>query len=132
MSRPKIYEQHDKAFSNVSAYVLMHSGERLGTIAIKYPADGAGRLYMYLHIHSLRMVRGMASGYGYDKASAAFENAAKELQAVKLEQWQDNSKGDYDSFFAHVATIADVADNIGGRDWRDALRDAGYVTLQAV
>ena len=39
-----IYEQHDKAFSRVSAFVILDSkGERVATVAIKFPADGAGR-----------------------------------------------------------------------------------------
>lgn len=38
-----IYEQHNKAFSRVSAYVIMKGEERVATVAIKYPADGVRR-----------------------------------------------------------------------------------------
>lgn len=45
----KIYDQHRAAFSNVSAYVITLDGEKVATIAIKFPRDGAGRLYAYVH-----------------------------------------------------------------------------------
>lgn len=55
----KIYEQHDAAFSRVSAYVVARNGERVATIAFKFPADGAGRLWAYVHWLGLEMVRGI-------------------------------------------------------------------------
>ena len=74
-----IYDQHRAAFSNVSAYVVMHGGERVATVAIKYPRDGAGRLYAYVHWLGVPMVRGFAGGGGYDKRSAACASAARKL-----------------------------------------------------
>ena len=71
-----IYELHDKAFRHVSAYVILLNGERVATVAIKFPADGAGRLYAYVHWIGTPMVRGFAGGYGYDKRSAACADAA--------------------------------------------------------
>lgn len=73
----EVYEQHDKAFSRVSAYVLMKNDEQIGTIAVKYPQDGAGRLYVYFHIFGDTMVRDFAGGYGYDKTSHAIANAVR-------------------------------------------------------
>src|SRR5574343_355367 len=73
----KIYEQYEKAFSNVSAYVILKDSEYVATVAFKYPNDGAGRLWCYLHVLGLSMVRAYAGGYGYDKASAAFTSAAE-------------------------------------------------------
>lgn len=74
-----IYDLHDKAFARVSAYVILRSGEKVATVAIKHPADGAGRLYAYVHWLGVPMVRGFAGGYGYDKRSAACADAAKRL-----------------------------------------------------
>ena len=66
-----IYEQHAASFANVAAYVILCDGERVATIAFKFPRDGAGRLYAYVHWIGAEMVRGSANGYGYDKRSAA-------------------------------------------------------------
>src|SRR4051812_8286161 len=76
-----IYDQHKAAFANVSAFVVLKDGERVATVAIKFPRDGAGRLYAYVHWIGLEMVRGSATGYGYDKRSAAVSSAAGKLAA---------------------------------------------------
>lgn len=53
-----IYDLHSKAFARVSAYVVLDkSGERVATVAFKFPADGAGRLYAYVHWIGVPMVR---------------------------------------------------------------------------
>ena len=59
-----IYEQHKAAFSNVSAFVIVKGGERVATIAFKFPRDGAGRLFAYVHWLGEEMIRGYASGGG--------------------------------------------------------------------
>ncbi len=129
MGRLAIYEQHDKAFNKVSAFVIMKGPERVATIAFKFPADGAGRLWCYLHVLSLPMVRGYAGGYGYDKKSAAFSDAAGKAHTVKLESWQT---GKYETERAIAADMFHIAATMGGKDWNDALRVAGYTVLQAV
>ena len=45
---PNIYEQHEAAFGNVSAFVIAKDGKRVATIAFKFPRDGAGRLVAYV------------------------------------------------------------------------------------
>ena len=35
-----IYEKHQNAFANVSAHVIVKGGERVATIAFKFPKDG--------------------------------------------------------------------------------------------
>lgn len=77
-----IYEQHDAAFNLVSAYVLMRGKTKVATIALKYPKDGAGRLYCYFHVLGCEMVRGHSSGCGYDKASAAVVDAIGKIEEV--------------------------------------------------
>jgi hypothetical protein len=110
-----IYDQHDTAFASVSAFALVHAGAQVGTLAFKYPADGAGRLWCYLHLHGSEMVRGSATGYGYDKAGAAFESAVTALLKA----------GDCPEYLAGCA-------NIGGSDYSAALRAAGVDCWQAV
>ncbi len=129
-----IYDQHSSAFSNVSAFVILKNGERVATVAFKFPKDGAGRLYCYLHIIGLEMVRGMAGGYGYDKKSAAFDYATREVKPYNLDKSLTHQ--DYIDHKNHLNALRDrfqdVAKNMGGKDWQDALRDGGFTVLRAV
>lgn len=122
----KVYEQHDAAFRQVSAFVIMKGGERVATIAMKFPADGAGRLYAYVHWLGIEMVRGHAGGYGYDKRSAAVANAARKMTDPKMEDGRPlPMANNYRGFIA--ALLPD-----DGRYWDQRLRDAGFTVLQAV
>jgi hypothetical protein len=115
-----IYEQHDAAFAQVSAWVVLNqTGERVATIAIKSPRDGAGRLQAFVHWIGVPMVRGQASGGGYDKATAAISDAASRMisgEHAHLTAWQP---------FAQVLMIAQTG-------WTRVLEDAGFRVLQAV
>jgi hypothetical protein len=88
---PTVYEKHDKAFEVVSAGALVVNGVQIGTLAFKFPKDGAGRLTCFFHIYGSQMVAGFAGGYGYDKKSAALEDACRNLCEVEhastLEQY---------------------------------------------
>ena len=128
MARNKIYDMHDAAFKNVSAFVIMENGERVATVAFKFPADGAGRLSCYLHVLSLPMVKGIAGGYGYDKKSAAFADAATKQALVKLESWQ--SADGYTAEYDIAKRMGDCLTD--GASWNDDLRKAGFTVLQAV
>lgn len=117
-----IYDQHSRAFARVSAYVIMNGADRVGTVAIKFPADGAGRLYAYVHIHGAPMVRGWAGGGGYDKRSAAVASALERHEApdygVTAEQWEALQR----------AIVA-----MRSRGWIRAIEDAtGWRVWQAV
>jgi len=115
-----IYTQHDAAFRAVSAFVILNgAGERVATVAIKFPADGAGRLYAYVHWLGVEMKRGHANGYGYDKRSAAIANAARKIE------WPVDMGSNSDAFAA--AAMADAGD-----DWTRAVEKAGFRVLQAV
>src|SRR3546814_12330665 len=74
-----IYDQHYKAFARVSAYVVTKDGAHVANVSIKFPADGAGRLYAYVHWIGLEMVRDHANGYGYDKRTAAVSGCAARI-----------------------------------------------------
>lgn len=113
-----IYDQHDKAFQHVSAFVIVKNGERVASIAIKFPKDGASRLYAYVHWLGLAMVRGHANGYGYDKRSAACANAARLMPDIP-------GDSDYDIF-------RDTLKTDSGECWDNALRNAGFEVWQAV
>lgn len=128
MSRNKIYDQHDKAFNQVSAFIITDGKERIATVAFKFPRDGAGRLQCFLHVLGLPMVKGIANGYGYDKKSAAFADAAKLQYEVKLESWQDITG--YDAQYADAKKIRDCLSE--GDSWDNDLRKAGFIVMQAV
>ena len=119
-----IYDQHDKAFSQVSAYVIAKDGKKVGTIAFRFPRDGASRLWCYLRVSGFRMVRGYAGGYGYDKASAAAASAARGLRDPKI-----NEFGQDDALLLEIAGILDRDDGYG---WDRNLREVGFDVWQAV
>jgi hypothetical protein len=116
-----IYDQHRAAFDKVSAYVVLKDYERVATVAFKFPKDGAGRLWAYVHWLGTPMVRGFAIGGGYDKrtaaCSAAVQKIAKDADATNAKGWAEFS----------AALWADA-----GPSWEDALRRAGFTVLQAV
>lgn len=115
-----IYQQHDKAFANVAAYVLVDGiGNRVATVAFKFPRDGAGRLWCYLHVVGLEMVRGHARGFGYDKRSAAIEAAAKRLPDAipPMPPSRDFMRAAHETAQAIRAALAGDS----GADWRDRI-----------
>lgn len=123
---PDIYGLHDKAFANVQAYVLLKEGERVGTVAFKFPRDGAGRLYCYLHILGAEMVRGHANGYGYDKRSAAASVAARKLTM------SDRLNPELNKPLADLVDQVRAAELDNGTDWTRGLESIGLRVLQAV
>ena len=123
---PNIYELHDKAFARVSAFVISRNGEKVATVAIKFPADGAGRLYAYVHWLGLEMVRGCAKGYGYDKRSAAVADAL--IGLGKLDGYEAQTRIDAAK---RLSTFKHAANNMDSGDWTRALEKAGFTVLQA-
>ena len=122
-----IYEMHEKAFAHVSAFVIMRDGKRVATIAFKFPRDGAGRLYAYVHWLGEPMVRGHASGYGYDKRSAACSDAARKLTPPEDDATQAATE--------RVTAWLAFRDNLrrdDGSTWERALERAGFTVWQAV
>ena len=119
-----IYDQHDAAFRNVSAFVIAKDGERVATVAFKYPKDGAQRLWAYVHWHGVPMVRGFASGCGYDKQSAACASASRAIENLHAKEFLNKCAD-------QVAFIAAMGKD-DGRGWDDNLRREGFIVWQAV
>lgn len=72
-----VYDKHSKHFAQVSAYVIIDNEcNQKGTMSVKYPKDGAGKLYLYLHLYGSQMVQVSVSGCGFDKLSVAVQKAA--------------------------------------------------------
>jgi len=133
MSATSIYDLHRASFSNVSAFVVMDGAERVATIAFKFPKDGAGRLFSYVHWIGTEMVRGFAAGGGYDKKTAACAAAATKMPGALSDgrytagtpHYTAQQHGRYIQFNAELRKD-------DGREWHNRLRDAGFTVLQAV
>ena len=122
-----VYDQHRAAFARVDAAVVLHKGERVATIALRYPQDGAGRLYAYVHWLGIEMVRGWASGGGYDKRTAACSAAARKLTSAAA-----NTPGYVKLGVNAFENFRDALAKDDGWDWDRALTDAGFVVLRAI
>lgn len=120
-----IYDQHRAAFVTVAAWIVAKNSERVATVAIKYPRDGAGRLYAYVHWIGTEMARGHAGGYGYDKGSAAVSVAARKMRETKADLDRMESVEDSDRFRTAIAKD-------DGLDWTEQLRRIGFDVWQAV
>lgn len=118
----KIYEQHTAAFTQVSSYAVLKDGKPVATVAFKFPRDGAGRLYAYVHWIGLEMVRGYAGGYGYDKRTAACASAVGNIRLVL------GGILPSDELVAFHEALARDA----GQHWDGALRDAGFTVFQTI
>lgn len=129
--KPSIYDQHDKAFRRVSAFVIARNGERVATIAFNFPRDGAGRLYCYLQWMGAEMVRGYASGGGYDKKSAAAASAAQKL-GLKIGWYADGTPHHSDETWEAFAAFKNALIDDNGFDWSRRLTDAGFTVWLAV
>ena len=131
MSNTNIYDQHDKHFSHVRAVAIMKGKEHFANVTFKYPKDGAGRVYCYFHIIGLEMVRDFASGYGYDKTTAACEAAVCKLRAPELDDTYGCEKL-HKAQTRHVQRVQHIFKDIGGKDWERVLRDAGYTVINVL
>lgn len=121
----KIYEQHDAAFKLVSAYAVLKDGQHVANVKIKYPRDGAGRLWAYVHWIGFEMVRGCAGGYGYDKTSAAVYDAA--CKAVKVIT-PDTPRQEYRALFLTVMS----GHKVESQGWKRVLEDVGFTVLNVI
>ena len=123
-----IYKQHDAAFSRVSAFVVMKDGDAVARVALKFPADGAGRLYAYVHWLGTEMVRDFAGGYGYDKRSAAVAAALDKLAMGPSADISHYSTAEAETLEAFLKARVDMH----SADWTRALEKAGFKVIQAV
>lgn len=121
-----IYAQHDAAFANVSAFVILKNGERVATVAIKRGAA----VTAYVHLIGVPMTKGRASGGGYDRASAAVSEAVRKITPMEPEA--DYMSARELAFTANRTAMLNARQDMDSRDWTDALRRAGFSVLQAV
>ncbi len=115
-----IYDQHSTTFRAVSAYVILKDGERVATVAFKF----GNAVTAFVHWIGVEMVKGRATGGGYDKATAAVETASENAIA--------SIKPDRDDVNFPRATFFRVLRDCGGAGWVRTLEEAGFKVLQAV
>lgn len=70
-----VYEQHDSAFRNISAFAVLKGGEHVANITLKH----GGAVTAFVHWIGVEMRRGRAGGGGYDRATSAIEGAASKM-----------------------------------------------------
>ncbi|MFY9292806.1 MAG: hypothetical protein WAP03_19245 [Methylorubrum rhodinum] len=115
-----IYAQRDRAFAQVSAYVVCKNGERVATVAIRRVQS----VTAFIHWIGLEMVAGRTNGGGYDMASAACGAAArKAITTIKVDPKDVN--------FPRATFFRELRDD-DGRNWIRRLEDAGFQVFQAV
>lgn len=114
----KIYEQFDAAFKKINAYAVLKNGNHVANINIKYPNDGMGRIFAYVHILGLEMVRDFAGGCGYDKKDTAIKAAVGKINT--------NEK----SNAAISAKEMQVALSQG--NWERELEKAGFTVIRVI
>lgn len=120
----KIYDQHDAAFRNVSAYVVLKDGKPVAKVAFKF----GGAVTAYVHWLGLEMTRGQAGGGGYDRQSAAVAYAArKAIAAHANDEWREAGQAEF-----ACAAFFKACERDAGQHWDGALRDAGFTVVQAV
>ncbi len=117
MSKPEIYGQHDKAFSDVSAYAVVYDGKPVAKVAFKYARSGL-RTTAFVHWIGQPMVRGWAGGGGYDKASAAVASAAARMRTADVG--------------ADCKAFIGCAQKDDGQHWDNRLRAAGFDVFQVI
>jgi hypothetical protein len=119
-----IYEQHDAAFSAVSAYVIAKNGQVVARISIKR----GSAVTAYVHWLGLEMQRATAGGGGYDRTSAAIISAAEKIRL--------SIPADSPTQFLREAEAAqgfkDALSHDDGNHWDWHLREAGFDVWQAV
>lgn len=127
-----IYDKHDAAFRNVSAFVVLgrntdENGDtvHVATVSLKH----GGSVTAFVHWIGTEMTQGRAGGGGYDRSSAAVADAARKAiaAAAKGAKWEATQPGDLDR-----AVFFKTASTYDGKRWDSALRDAGFTVIQAL
>jgi hypothetical protein len=111
-TREAIYAAFDSAFSTVSAYLITHEGQQVGRVAFKHGAS----VRCFAQVWGSDMAQGKAGGGGYDKATAAAEQAFARMG-------QGETRPDVQH---HVDAIKQAMTGPDGHRWISRIEAAGY------
>lgn len=82
-----LLDRAEKVWDRSGAWVIMRGAEHVATIKAAYPADGMGRLRVFVWDftaeHGSRLQHGSAASCGYDKLSTALDGMT--IAGVKLD-----------------------------------------------
>lgn len=118
------WNEWDTRTKRFSAHVIMDGDKVVAKIVLLYPSDGAGRLTAMVHTMGRKPVKGFASGYGYDKASAAVADA---VQADAMQ-----GRGADDPMSDNLVDCWNEVMKDSGENWYDIPRKHGLTHVQAV
>lgn len=125
-----IYDIYEKAIGNTAGWVLIKDGVVKGKVVFRYPRDGMGKLWAYVHFFGLRMERGSCSGCGYDKHPFAVRNALQKIQPV--ERYEHGNKEYYEETDKEIARIVEAFNKYDGNSFDNTFRDLGYTCQRVV
>lgn len=117
-----VYEQFDKATRDVSAFAVFKGPDYIGRVVFKRGTSGL-RTTCFAQVWGLRMAKGMANGGGYDKDSAAAENA---ISKIKPEDERDPAP------LEHLKAWQDAMKGPEGERWNRRLDAAGYNVVHVI
>ena len=125
MAKLTNWQKFDNAFKSVSAYVVMDTENNLvAKVSVKYPKDGAGRLTAFIHLIGTETQVGTASGYGYDKRTAAICNASDKFDLSK-ETCKLNSK--------QIEFVQMLSTSLAQSGWKEAIQPKyGFNVIQVI
>lgn len=124
------WNKFDTAFAQVSSLVILDAETKnvVAKIALKYPKDGAGRLSCYMHIAGTEVQIGTASGYGYDKRTAAIISAARSYMNTDIDLTVLREK----NFKAYMLLDLLQSDQAQG-GWQEVINEKnGFIVIQAI
>jgi len=114
-----IYDQFDASFRYISAHAILKDGKHVANITLKH----GSAVTAYVHYLGLEMTKGRAGGGGYDRSTAAVQNAAAKTKggdAPKSIQLNGNE------------FIGALIEAPGGMGWAAALITAGYTICNVI
>jgi hypothetical protein len=117
----KTYDEHGKAFKDVSAYVIAKGGKPVAKIAFKY----GGSVRAFIQWTGTPMVRGRAGGGGYDRATAATVDAACKIPVPPVGEAKSDTADCV--AFKHALTPGN-----DGSGWDRRLQNAGFDVWVAI
>ena len=120
----EVYKQFDKATSQFTAQALLLNGEPVGRIIVKFGNAATA----YVQLWGAPMASARATGYGYDKASAAIMSAIKRMCADEYLPHDD----DKTACEAHAKLTACAIMWDGGTRYTNAIETAGLTVTNVI
>lgn len=114
-----VYDKHDAAFRNVSAYAILKDGKHVANITLKH----GNAVTAFVHWIGLEMTTGRAGGGGYDRASAAVSDAARKTKGGDAPK---STQLNADHF---IGVLIEKTDS---NRWTSALEAEGYTVANVI